>query len=134
VLEYLERHKKKLVYIPLIIYWIILLTATSLPGKDVPDFHVSDKIEHFSAYCILTIFLTFTVLLQNKYKFLKRHAFILTWVMVAIYGALDELHQLYIPGRSCDILDWTADASAAFFGVLIVYFIVKGVRHGLRKS
>ena len=134
MLEYLEKHKKKLVYIPLIIYWIILLIATSLPGKDMPDLPVSDKIEHFSAYCILTIFLTFTVLLQNKYNILKKHAFIFTWVLVAIYGALDELHQLFIPGRDCDILDWTADASAALFGVLLVFFIVKGVRHKLRKT
>ena len=134
MLEYLEKHKKKLIYIPLIVYWIILLTATSLPGNDVPDLHISDKVEHFSAYAILTVFLTFTVLLQNKYQMLKKHAYLLTVLLVSIYGALDELHQLYIPGRSCDIMDWTADTLAACFGVLIVYIIVKGVRYGLKKS
>jgi len=134
VLEYLEKHKKKFVYIPLIIYWLFLLTMTSLPGKDLPDLHISDKLEHFSAYMVLTIFLTFTLLLQNKFRFLKKHAYLLTFLLVALYGALDELHQLFIPGRSCDIMDWTADVSAACFGVFIVYFIVKGVRYGLKKS
>jgi VanZ family protein len=134
VLEYLDRHKKKLIYLPLVIYWVILFIATSLPGKDVPDFHVSDKLEHFSAYAVLTIFLTFAALLQNKYLVLKKHAFILTLLLVSVYGALDELHQLFIPGRSCDILDWTADITAACFGVLIVWFVIKGVRYGLKKT
>jgi VanZ family protein len=134
VLEYLERHKKKLIYIPLIIYWLILLVATSLPGKDVPDLHVSDKLEHFSGYAILTIYLTFTLLLQNKFKFIRHNAYPLTILLVALYGALDELHQIFIPGRSCDILDWTADVSAACFGVLIVFIMVKVVRYGLKRS
>jgi VanZ family protein len=134
VLEYLDKHKKKLIYIPLIIYWIILLTATSLPGNDVPDFHVSDKIEHFTGYAVLTIFLCFTLMLQSKFQFMKKHAYIITLLMVSVYGALDELHQLFIPGRSCDIRDWIADTSAAYFGVLVVFVIVKGVHYRLKKS
>ncbi len=132
--EYLEKHKKKLVYIPLIIYWLLLLTATSLPGSDMPDIHVSDKVEHFSGYAILTIFLTLAMLLQNKIKMLKEKAFIATLILVAVYGALDELHQLFIPGRDCDIYDWITDFSAACFGVVIVYFIVKYFRYKTRKA
>ncbi len=132
--EYLEKHRTKLVYVPLIIYWLLLLTATSLPGKDLPDIHVSDKIEHFSAYAILTILLTFTSLLQTKYKFLKEKAFLSTLIFVSIYAALDELHQLFIPGRDCDINDWMADFLAACFGILIVYSLVKLLRYKIKKT
>ena len=38
-------------------------------------------------------------------------------VMVAsAYAASDEWHQLYVPGRDSDILDWTADTLGAAVG------------------
>ncbi|MCL5030931.1 MAG: VanZ family protein [Bacteroidetes bacterium] len=128
MLDYLEKHKTRLVYLPLIIYWLILLIATSLPGSDMPDIHVSDKIEHFTGYAILTILITFTLLVQSKYKIVKEKAYLATMIIVSVYAALDELHQLFIPGRDCDIFDWTTDFLAACFGILVVYSLVKLVR------
>ena len=55
MIDKLEINKKWLVYFPLFLYWLILFTATTLPGKDLPDMHVSDKIEHFTAYLILAV-------------------------------------------------------------------------------
>ena len=131
--EFLEKHKMKLVYWPLVLYWLILLTATSLPGKDLPNLGVSDKIEHFTAYFILAVLLNISLLIQNKFKLLKAKASQAVLLIIAVYAALDELHQLFIPGRSCDILDWTADMAAAIAGVLIVIILVKGFRFKTAK-
>ena len=32
---------------------------------------------------------------------------------VALYGAADEIHQRFVPNRSCDVLDWLADTLGA---------------------
>ncbi|RJP18105.1 MAG: VanZ family protein [Deltaproteobacteria bacterium] len=41
---------------------------------------------------------------------------------VALFGAVDEIHQFWIPGRSMDIFDWAADfaggGSGAFFSAI----------------
>ncbi len=123
MLDYLEKNKIRAVYFPLVVYWIILLTATSLPGQDLPKLGVSDKIEHLTAYLILAVILNLALLVQNKYKLLKSKSSLFTVLIISVYAALDELHQLFIPGRSCDIKDWAADFIAALIGALIIFFI-----------
>ena len=134
LLEYLEKHKITFVYIPLIVYWLVLLIATSIPGSDFPDIQVSDKIEHFTGYGLLTILITFTLLVQSKYKIIRNRAYLAAVVIVSLYAALDELHQLFIPGRECDIYDWSADFAAACFGVIVVFSLVKFVRFSPKKT
>ena len=121
----LEKYKIQLVFFPLGIYWLLLLFLTSLPGKDLPDVNISDKIEHLLAFWVLAILLKLTLVLQDKYKKLKEHSSIFTLVIIGIYAALDELHQLFIPGRSCDILDWLSDVSGALIAVLVISFLIK---------
>ena len=123
MIEYLEKNKVRAVYLPLIIYWLVLLTATSLPGKDLPNLGVSDKLEHFTAYFILAVILNLALIVQNKYSLLKLKSSIFTIIIIGSYAALDELHQLFIPGRSCDIKDWAADFIAACIGVSVIFLI-----------
>ena len=123
--NYLEKNKITLVYIPLVVYWIILLIATSIPAQSVPSFGVGDKVNHFLAYFILSILLYLTFSFQEKSLFAKRNAALLTIAVVLLYGVLDELHQMLIPGRSAEFLDWAADAVGAICGVLIISFLLK---------
>jgi VanZ family protein len=124
LLNFLERNKKYLIYTPLVIYWMVLVTLTSLPSNLLPTTHVSDKIEHFTAYLILSVLLNLSLLFQNKFKKIKVNAALFAVIFIAVYAALDELHQLFIPGRDCDILDWSADFSGTVIGVLIVGLLI----------
>lgn len=36
--------------------------------------------------------------------------------IASAYGVTDELHQLLVPGRSCDLWDWAADTLGALIG------------------
>lgn len=127
MLKFLEQHKASLVYLPLILYWIILLTATSVPSDKLPKeiFEVGDKLLHFGAYLVLSVLLCLTLIFQKKFVLLKKYPYYFTILFGSLYGALDELHQMFIPGRSAEFADWVADTLGTIGGVLIVYFVKK---------
>jgi len=129
--EYLEKRKVRLVYIPLVIYWLVLFVATTLPSERLPSIGFSDKINHFFAYFILAVLLNLTLIYQRKSRFLFEKAQIATIVICLFYGAVDELHQMLVPGRFAETWDWVADALGTFAGVLIVYFLIKRIRYRL---
>jgi VanZ family protein len=118
--NFLERHKGVLVYLPLIFYWIILFTLTTLPAQSVPSVGVSDKLEHLLAYFVLSILLYLTLLFQKKSVLLKNYAMLFTALIVFAYGIIDEVHQLMIPGRSCELLDFLADMIGGIIGIIII--------------
>ena len=125
MLNFLEKHKKIAVYFPLIAFWLVLIIATSLPSKDIPNIKLNDKIEHLAAYFILGFLFNLALLVQNKFKYLKEKAFSSTIILLGIYAVIDELHQLFIPGRECSFFDWSADILGIVFGVLIVSLLIK---------
>jgi hypothetical protein len=84
--KYLKEHRRKVVYFPLIVYWIVLLIATSIPTDDFPRvlMTVGDKIKHFSAYLILGGYLSLAFSLQERVPKLQKH-FILGGILVALF-------------------------------------------------
>ncbi|NWF89183.1 MAG: VanZ family protein [Ignavibacteriaceae bacterium] len=116
--NYLERNKVVLVYLPLIFYWLLLFILTSLPSQSVPSVGVNDKLEHFAAFFGLSFLLYLALSLQKKSPLVRKNAFLFTLIIASFYGLLDELHQLIIPGRSCELIDLTADILGAILGVV----------------
>jgi VanZ family protein len=129
--EFLQKRKIWLVYIPLIIYWVILFTATSLPVDRLPSIGFTDKINHFIAYFILAVLLNLTLIYQRKSQLLFEKAPIATIVICLFYGALDEVHQLFVPGRSAETLDWFADALGTTAAVLLINFLLNRFKYRL---
>lgn len=127
--EYLEKRKIYLVYVPLVLYWIILFTATSLPAANVPSFAVSDKIKHLSAFFGLSVLLSLTLLYQDKVSLFKKYFLVVALIICSIYGLLDEIHQSFVPGRNSEFLDWVADSLGAAAGVLLVYYLLKKFKY-----
>jgi len=129
--EFLEKRKVWLVYFPLIIYWLVLFIATSLPTERLPEIGFNDKISHFIAYFGLSVLVNLTMIYQRKSRFLFEKAHIMTIFIGLCYGATDELHQMLVPGRFAETWDWVADALGVFAGVLIVYFLINRLRYRL---
>lgn len=124
MLKYFELHKKYLVYMPLVLYWLLVLTLTSLPGNDLPDVPINDKIEHLLAFGGLGFLLNLSLRIQNKFTLIKKYPAWSTIIIVSSYSALDELHQIFIPGRTCDIKDWAADTIGVIIGVIIMSVLI----------
>lgn len=49
----------------------------------------------------------------------------MTATLASLYGATDEFHQIFTPGRSCDPADWLVDTIAALIGAFIVALILR---------
>ena len=47
------------------------------------------------------------------------------FVVAALYGITDEIHQSFVPMRQADFWDWVADALGAYFGSGSVQVIQK---------
>jgi len=83
-----------------------------------------DKLQHLIAYGALA----FTIGLWVSMAFWKRRpwcAVLLTTMVGSVYGAIDEIHQYFVPGRHCDILDWVANTIGSFLGALAMMFIMR---------
>lgn len=50
-----------------------------------------------------------------------------------MFAALDEFHQLYVPGRSCELLDVLIDSVSALVGIFVCWYITKRGRFGSRE-
>jgi VanZ family protein len=92
--------------------WCAAIFALSaqrdVPGGFLENIPHIDKIVHFLLYAALGA-LTFNVLRGEGRVSLKRYALILAMVWAAVYGASDEFHQHFVPGRHVELADWLAD-------------------------
>jgi VanZ family protein len=127
--SYIQLHKKYLIHLPLIIYWIILFILTSLPtGLALETRNISDKLLHFGAYGILSVLLYLNMSFQNKFQLLKKYPATITVLIASLYGLFDEIHQMFVPGRSAEFLDWLADFSGSLLAVVITGYLIKKIK------
>ncbi|MCK9279705.1 MAG: VanZ family protein [Melioribacteraceae bacterium] len=114
-------NKKYLVLSALVSYWMVLIIGTSLPSESLPAFKVGDKVIHFIAYFGLGfLFGAYRLIYFNKNK---KNVFIVI-LIVAIYALADEIHQIFIPGRYCELFDIFADIIGGLIGLGIAYLIL----------
>lgn len=126
MLKVIFERKILFIYIPLAIHWITIFILTSLPGDSLPEFAFDDKVKHFIAYFVLSVFLTITFKVQERYKKFKEHFIKFAFIIAIIYSTFDEIHQAFIPGRSAEILDWIANLLGILLGIYAAYrFLLK---------
>ncbi|MBL8008093.1 MAG: VanZ family protein [Ignavibacteria bacterium] len=113
----------KLIHTGLALYCIAIFALSSIPGDNFPevDFKLSDKIVHVIIYSILYILFFYSLKNQRKNVKLHEHSFEFALLFTALYGLTDEIHQYFVPARSCEIYDWFADIA----GATIVYAVMK---------
>lgn len=102
-------------------YMIMIFYFSSLSGHLLPfsirDF---DKVLHFCVYSVLA----FLFYLSFKKSGGKRHVFLLSLLMTTMYAVIDEIHQLYVPGRVASLGDVAADIIGGFSGSAFAYLKV----------
>ena len=109
-------------------YWMSFLVAAAIlylslaTGRGLtklppmPLFENADKLMHFMMYMGLSCVITFN--LRKSGKSLLLTAFTAVFLSAA-YGGVLELLQPFFPPRTCDLLDFIADAAGAIVGFII---------------
>lgn len=91
------------------------------------DFPVR-KCAHASEYAVLGV-----LILGTAYSFSEdgeKMSALFSWCIGTAYAATDEIHQLFVPGRSCQFRDVCIDGAGVLAGVLLFSMI----KHQIEKS
>lgn len=108
----------------LVVGWaLILLTMTSLPGEAVPISipHPLDWVGHGSLYTVLGVLVARAESLNGR----SGRQLVLVALTLMVAGALDELHQRWIPGRTAEVSDWLADSLGSAIGLTVGAFLMR---------
>lgn len=111
-------------FAPAILYMLLIWALSSFPIQlDFSRVPLRDKGVHFVEYGTLSVLLTHALRVTAP----QRRA-ILTWgaavIITLVWGAIDEIHQAFVPGRSSDVGDLIADGCGAVVGAM-VYLLVR---------
>ena len=97
-----------------LIFFVSAQSGVSLPAD------VSDKLLHTLAYMGLAV-LVFRAVAGGSPAGMTRRTAIATVLITVAYGISDELHQMFVPGRSADLHDVYADAAGGAIGLALCW-------------
>lgn len=95
---------------------------SSPPGIPVQG---GDKLVHFCVYALLGMLVTRALW---AFALGPVRAGVLGALLSAGYGVLDEIHQMFVPNRSPELLDVAADASGSLLGALAYLLLLRALR------
>jgi VanZ family protein len=90
-------------------FLFVLSSLPALPGPSRLPF--GDKLGHFVLYGVFGLLLAW-----GRARSGRPVAHALLLLTGALYGVSDEWHQLYVPGRVPDAVDWLADVAGLVTG------------------
>lgn len=112
----------KVLYVVTILYMVLIFYLSSMPSirqpgplEDVPNI---DKLEHFMEFMVLGL-LMYLSFHFSKGETVRRSAWMFALLGAITYACTDEIHQLFVPGRSPDLIDLLADST----GISVACFI-----------
>jgi len=113
--------KNLFITLPLFVWSATILVLTSLPVEQMPEINLWnwDKLAHCFVYLILAILLMRYLLDVRMY--LPAKALKLSVIIGAVFGGIDEIHQFFIPGRSCAWQDYIADLAGVLLGAYLAF-------------
>ena len=105
---------------------MVVNVTTSVTNKDIPREEVKKKVEdstflvrktaHFTEYLILGILV---LQLLSDYTKINKRMLIVSLIICYLYAVSDEVHQIFIPGRTAKVLDTFIDGAGSLVGITI---------------
>lgn len=92
-----------------------LFYLSSLSQPSVPEFPLSDKIYHLGLYAGLG-FLLARATRGSSTAWTGKKLLMAAFLGASLYGTTDEIHQIFVPQRSWEMLDLMMDGAGGFLG------------------
>jgi VanZ family protein len=112
---------------PALVWTLLIFAASSLSALPVSLEEGRDKLAHFAAYTVLGFFLVRALYRAGRAVW---PAVPIGWVI----GALDEVYQGFVPGRTPSVADWVADALGVAAGFLLYLLIAREAARRPRRA
>jgi VanZ family protein len=94
---------------------LAIVYLSSLSRIDVPaGWSGRDKLVHASVWCVLGALFALTAIRPGT------RSAVIAVAAAVVFGASDELHQSFVPGRDASLLDLLADTVGAIVGAFAV--------------
>lgn len=103
------------------LYWVALFVATHLPIRALGSHgqpNPFDKLQHLSAFALLALLLCSVA---SAWKSCPRRLSIYVFLLIGLYGIVDEITQAFVRYRSPDVFDWLADLTGAALGISLFW-------------
>ena len=126
--------RKHFLYVgPAVAYVAAVFVGGSLPARvlRVPPVPGVDKVMHLVAFAGMFVVI-FRALDHELYRLKPAHNVGIGVALTCALGGLLEIHQLGIPGRSAELLDFVADAIGALLAAWLLWRLLS--RSGRRAS
>lgn len=116
MINFLKRKRYISVFISILLVFQIFMLS-SIPGSSIRTGGINFSIlYHFCAFFLLTFFL---LLSFKEGKKIKLKEIVFSIIICLIFAALDEIHQLFVPLRSCSLDDLLTDSSGSLLATLM---------------
>lgn len=117
--------------LPVLIWMVIIFALSSIPGSTLApiEFPYAHLIAHTLLYGMLYYLCYRAMRYQHYSKFVSGFSVGIALLLVALYGASDEYHQSFVPGRTEELKDLLIDLAAALV-VLVAVMLIDKFRSG----
>lgn len=107
-------------WLPLAMWLLVIHNLSATPASDLPRYNIpfADKLFHMVEYFVLGVLLI-RAFDKSDLNVSLAILTVLAIIIALSYGALDELYQRLVPGRTCDLFDFTADAIGSLAGIVL---------------
>ncbi|HKA91915.1 MAG TPA: VanZ family protein, partial [Haliangiales bacterium] len=98
---------------PAVLWAAVIFALSSIPGRSFPEIAGVagvDKLAHMGVFAV------FGFLVARAVGGGSARAFLVAAAVASAYGALDEFHQLFTPGRDASVWDFAADTLGGAVG------------------
>ena len=103
-------------WLPALAWATLLFLLSARPTLPVGLESGLDKVAHFLAYLVLG-----ALLARGQSR--TRMSAAAACALGIAYGASDEWHQSFVPGRSTELGDWAADSAGVLAGVALYHWM-----------
>jgi VanZ family protein len=110
------------IWVPVIVWCAVIFVQSGSAAPDVvPRLPHIDKVVHAGVYGLLGFLVCRALVTVDVLRRRPRLLVALGTFAAALYGLSDEWHQSFVPERTADVLDLTADTIGGFIGSLVHY-------------
>jgi VanZ family protein len=101
---------------------VAIFIVSGIPSDSLPKGpSFLTTVAHFCEYLLLAILLTVAINAPKRALWITA---VIALVLASLYGVSDEVHQMFVPGRNPDPLDWLTDTLGALVGAIATIWFI----------